>query len=482
VPWSGVTGVPAGLADGTDNDTQYIAGTGLTLTGQQFSIDTTAVQARVSGVCPAGSSIRSIDAAGQVVCETDDSGGTITGVTAGAGLAGGGVSGNVALSAAFAGTGSASTLARSDHAHDDRYQGKLRRTIVVSPVGTAAENGTALLNAVNAIADSSCTNPYVVHIEPGVYDIGGGALVMKECVDIEGAGQLVTEVRSSGAATPNAGTVVGADNSELRRLTVRNTGGNVAAVAVFANNASLKLSYVTALAGGGSSFNYGLYYKSTTVADISNVTAEASGGPTARGIYNQAASTFMTDVRASATGAGVNTGVYNESSTPVMTNVDAIASGGATCYGIFNGGSALPIISGGSIFAACTSTNYGLYNSDGGSALVSHATISVLGGATGYGVFHDNSPSAGMNGLRVSVFSGSESYGIYNQAIAGSHLVDVGNSIIAAATATVRNDEEFVTRIGASQLSGGAVQGGGFLKCAGVYDENFDFHAGPSCP
>jgi len=38
VPWSGLTGVPAGFADGTDNDTTYTAGNGLTLTGNQFSV------------------------------------------------------------------------------------------------------------------------------------------------------------------------------------------------------------------------------------------------------------------------------------------------------------------------------------------------------------------------------------------------------------------------------------------------------------
>jgi trimeric autotransporter adhesin len=37
-PWSGLAGIPAGFADGMDNDTQYTAGTGLTLTSGQFSL------------------------------------------------------------------------------------------------------------------------------------------------------------------------------------------------------------------------------------------------------------------------------------------------------------------------------------------------------------------------------------------------------------------------------------------------------------
>jgi len=37
-PWSGLSSVPAGFADGVDNDTTYAAGAGLALTGTQFGI------------------------------------------------------------------------------------------------------------------------------------------------------------------------------------------------------------------------------------------------------------------------------------------------------------------------------------------------------------------------------------------------------------------------------------------------------------
>lgn len=40
VPWSGLGGVPASIADGVDNDTTYTAGLGLTLSGTTFSINT----------------------------------------------------------------------------------------------------------------------------------------------------------------------------------------------------------------------------------------------------------------------------------------------------------------------------------------------------------------------------------------------------------------------------------------------------------
>jgi hypothetical protein len=82
--------------------TGVTAGSGLSGGGTSgtvgLSVDTSAIQARVSSTCTAGSSIRVINANGTVICQTDtNSGGTITGVTAGTGLTGGGTSGTVAL-------------------------------------------------------------------------------------------------------------------------------------------------------------------------------------------------------------------------------------------------------------------------------------------------------------------------------------------------------------------------------------------------
>ena len=67
-----------------------------------LNTDPNVLQRRVSGACAVGSSIRVIYNDGTVSCEVDtdtdtNSGGTITGVTAGSGLTGGGTSGNVTL-------------------------------------------------------------------------------------------------------------------------------------------------------------------------------------------------------------------------------------------------------------------------------------------------------------------------------------------------------------------------------------------------
>ncbi len=58
----------------------------------------------------------------------------------------------------------------------------------------------------------------------------------------------------------------------------------------------------------------------------------------------------------------------------------------------------------------------------------------------------------------------------------------INNSQIAGSTATIRSDTEFTVRIGASQLAGGNITGGGTITCIGVYDENYVSPGYNTCP
>jgi hypothetical protein len=72
-PWTGLSGVPAGFADGVDDNTIYSAGAGLMMTSTTtFAVDTTYIQRRVSGSCAAGSAIRVVTQNGQVTCQPVD--------------------------------------------------------------------------------------------------------------------------------------------------------------------------------------------------------------------------------------------------------------------------------------------------------------------------------------------------------------------------------------------------------------------------
>ncbi len=144
-----ITGVTAGLGllgGGTTGD--------ITL-----NVNASVVQARVTGTCPAGETIRAIGAAGAVTCEPDDVGtGDITAVAAGAGLTGGGSSGGVSVSANFGGSGSAATVARSDHTHERSHPSN---TAVGAGAGASLAGGngsTAIGGSARAAASGGSLN------------------------------------------------------------------------------------------------------------------------------------------------------------------------------------------------------------------------------------------------------------------------------------------------------------------------------------
>ncbi|HEY6179128.1 MAG TPA: hypothetical protein VIX73_31960, partial [Kofleriaceae bacterium] len=163
-------------ASNTGDITGVAAGTGLTgggTTGDvSLAVDTTAIQRRVTGSCPAGQYIRVIAADGTVTCQADASNiGDITGVTPGAGLAGGGVTGDVSLSIANGGITPA----------------MLATGAVTAPAIAAGAVGTAAIanGAINAakIANGAVTNAA----------IAGGAVTMSKLNVPSGYAELTTQ-------------------------------------------------------------------------------------------------------------------------------------------------------------------------------------------------------------------------------------------------------------------------------------------------
>ena len=123
--------------------------------------------------------------------------------------------------------------------------------VIVSPKpgDTPQTNGTALLNNLAGIT-ADANNPYLIKLGPGIYDIGTNSLQMKEYVDVEGSGENTTIITGH-IGIDSSGVVQGANNAEIRFLTVQNTGGGTYAVAIYNDSASPKITNVTASASGG---------------------------------------------------------------------------------------------------------------------------------------------------------------------------------------------------------------------------------------
>jgi hypothetical protein len=115
-----------------------------------LAVDTGVVQARVTGVCPAGQVMTGIKATGAVDCAADAQGsGDITGVTAGVGLSGGAESGNATLSVtpadfqrrAFASNYGAAIVIDNDGGTSDVTKELLEIEITVPAAGYVVVHG-----------------------------------------------------------------------------------------------------------------------------------------------------------------------------------------------------------------------------------------------------------------------------------------------------------------------------------------------------
>ncbi len=202
--------------------------------------------------------------------------------------------------------------------------------------GDYSDPAAAMADLAKWCGTPSATNPCLLKIAPGVYDLGGTSLFAEEFVDIEGSGENVTILRSDittdgNALPPLQGVVAGASNAELRFLTVINaaTSGSDA-VAISYNFTTPKLLHVTARAAGGTGINYGIYIDHAPEGGhLRDVTAEATGGEFAAGIRFIDCAPSLFDVTASASEGTVHSyGVVDDNDAAgVPTIENSVISG-----------------------------------------------------------------------------------------------------------------------------------------------------------
>jgi hypothetical protein len=132
VTWTRLKGVPAGFADGVDDvgTTTFTASSPISIAGNDIRLSTNG--------CVAGEVWKWTGALWDCVPD-NNSGGTVTSVTAGTGLTGGTITTSGTVSVAFAGPGAATTVARSDHTHATLFGNTAVGTgaLVASTSGTA---------------------------------------------------------------------------------------------------------------------------------------------------------------------------------------------------------------------------------------------------------------------------------------------------------------------------------------------------------
>jgi hypothetical protein len=343
----------------------------------------------------------------------------------------------------------------------DPWRGAYRRTLIVNPILTGnppqldpLASGQRLVTLLAAISGNAIDNPYLLHLEPGIFDLGPGALTLKPFVDVEGSGEGVTVIRgaSSGAV------IEGADDVEVRSLTVEHVPGGASSVAFDLAGDATRLTRVTALATGGASANHAItaagtgavFTEVTAVAAapvggsaiaiyitgdavLRRVTAKAQGGASSSAIVATAGSSLAEDVTATASSATFLRGVSLETgASATLRRVDAFASTGLA-----------------------GATAIGLSLLDG--------NVTVDGGSY--------------------VATAQTSYGLLCSQLAGSHTARIRNSRIAGVAHSVKADAGYEVFVGDSLMGGGAVDpNGGSITCFGAYDSDYTNGQLDACP
>jgi hypothetical protein len=220
---------------------------------------------------------------------------------------------------------------------------------------------TSVKAALASITNNSASHRYVVKVAPGTYNEPGG-IDLKDYVDLEGSGQDTTTITCACGSVQSPASADGASatlratgpnlHSEVRQITVVNTGPNVYSTAIWTYlvpAGALTFTGVTAQASGGTG-NYGIWSQdsSPTMRDIvatstgDNSTSTESFAVTVVGsAYNYHAGLAMDHVVAKASGAMATIGVrLRDNVNQVLTSgVDARAVGfndpGAFSAGVY---------------------------------------------------------------------------------------------------------------------------------------------------
>ncbi len=385
----------------------------------------TQVQKRVSGSCAAGSAISVINQDGTVSCQS--SGGTITGVTAGTGLSGGGNSGTVSLSAdttylqrrvtATCASGSSISAVNSDG------------TVACQPAGTSfalpysatqssagplfnvtntdtSSASTALQGTSNSTAANvSAVEGVISSTSPGLFSAGVRGVNNSTNANGNGIGVYGT----------NAGYGPGVNGTSVNGIGVVALSSN--GVGVYASSSNY---YSAEFQNTNSSNPASPLYVSTNHASAAGISSYAVGD----GVYGGASG---------AGGRGI-VGESTETTTANSWNSPNPPSGPVGVYGTAQAPSGIGV-EGVSTSASTAAFNFGVVGQGGGTQGIGMAGFgqiygiygALVGSSTGAGVFAD-----GGTGQGIYVQNNSPYFTAWMENDSGGPVLKVRSGSVAA--------------------------------------------------
>jgi hypothetical protein len=167
-----------------------------------------------------------------------------------------------------------------------------KRTLIVGPGATETESGANLAAAIDAVT-AGAEQPWLIKIEPGVYDLGEGYLQTKPYVHLAGSGEAATVItaRRQGGAT-----LRGSDHVDIRELTVVNAfDGDEGCTGVETVGSPFRLRNVTVDVTAYCTDAVGVDSRGSEV-DLNGVTVRVAGAANSKGIYHDKAPARMNNI------------------------------------------------------------------------------------------------------------------------------------------------------------------------------------------
>jgi hypothetical protein len=443
-PWSGLAGVPAGFADGVDDDTTYSAGEGLVLDGTEFSARGSPY-ANVVVVAKSGGDYASVHKA-------------IDSIT--------------------------------DAAEDNVYlvwvaPGVYEEQVTMKPyvhLQGAGQEATVITSTVSSS-----------------WPISQATLVLTRATSLR---DLTVGNGGAGALNVALLATAGTTRTLVADVTARALGGGMLNYAVYltGGGTGVTLQHVTGLAENGSDSNYGLLNGAGAEAALHGGSFTARGGSWAGGINNNGSGTTLDAQGVTALGeegSSTNCGLLNGGGAEAALHGGSFtARGGTNTYGISNFGSGTTLEAEGvtALGENGSDDNYGLRNYNGAAATLRDDSLTARGGNWAYAIYNDDSGTTlEATGVTALGEGGDYNFGLFNES--GAAAVLCGGSLTArgGSQAYAINNNGSGTTLEATDITAlgedgdyncglasgaGAVLHGGSLTARGGYDTSGIFNTG----
>lgn len=358
-------------------------------------------------------------------------------------------------------------------------------TLYVSASGSPTENGTALLNRLNGITDASDSNPYLIKLEPGLYDLQDQQLISKYRVSIEGSGKNSTTIKGMCSSEHNS--VIEAVE-DIRSLKVSIDVGGLTCTGLWVKSNITISDILVSMTGSGGGRIIGI--RTTESPEITSAHVEINnlGTESARGIQTSDGSPLLINVTTNVTSVeGSAIGLYvllSSKPNKIILSEFVAGSRDTNSYGIVLGGPSILK----NVVASATSTSgvaYGL-NVGTGTAEVVNSHFSSSSGDSNYryGVYVAGSSTTLF--MTNSIVEGRDGYDARGLVVEGEPTVIVNNSTFRATlTGTAgramgfeaRNTDDIQLHNVVSEAQGGHDSYGLFLNASGLTASGVDSKA-----